>query len=72
MDCIGSPALVEAAESALGRRAVLARDVVASTIPGHAAPDAALAGLARNALFEQAMLAAIRARLGEAKAAVRP
>ncbi|TAM72907.1 hypothetical protein EPN44_14980 [bacterium] len=72
MDCIGSPILLAAAQSASASRSDLAREVVAANVPGGGSRDAALAGLAQNALFEQAILAAIRARLGEAKVAVRP
>lgn len=71
MDFIGSPALRQAAESSLARSGSLAREVVARGLPGGTARDAALAKLAQNALFSQAMLAAIRSRLAEVKAAVR-
>lgn len=64
--------MLAAARSASARRDELARAVVSGGFPGRSSRDAALAGLAQNALFEQAILAAIRARLGEAKAAVRP
>jgi len=72
MDCIGAPLLVQAAESALARRGVLARQIASSGLPGLPSRERALADLAQNTLFEQAMLAAIHARLGEAKAAIRP
>ena len=64
--------MLAAAQSASIRRNDLARQVVTANVPGGGSRDAALARLAQNALFEQAILAAIRARLGEAKAAVRP
>ncbi|TAM62478.1 hypothetical protein EPN52_00025 [bacterium] len=72
MDCIGAPVLLAAASAASDERQRLAHEVVAAGAARGGSRDAALAGLARNALFEQAVLAAIRARLGEAKAAVRP
>ncbi|MDE2573058.1 MAG: hypothetical protein KGM44_11125 [bacterium] len=71
MDCIGSPQLLQAADGALVRRDDLARAVVAGGLPGGTGRDAALAKLAQNALFAQAVLAAMRARLGEAKTAAR-
>jgi len=62
--------LLTSASSATGRLASLARDNASASAAGRNGP-AAMASIARDAIFADALLSALRARLEELKTAAK-